>query len=130
MLFSKDYVEYNKFMVQNLFVYVKAKVQERYNQPGSLELKIQKIELLENVKENAFTNLKLKMSLEDVSNEFINQLDQLLNSYQGKCNVEFFVEDKAENMNVKLFSKKSKVAINDELIMELNKLTTLEYELN
>ncbi|MFO0434108.1 MAG: DNA polymerase III subunit alpha [Sphingobacteriaceae bacterium] len=130
MLFSKDYVEFNKFMVQNLFVYVKARIQERYNQPGSLELKIQKMELLENVKESAFSNLKLKMELESITEQFINQLDQVLGSYQGKCNVEFYVEDKKENMNVKLFSKKSKIAISEELINELNKFPNLEYELN
>jgi DNA polymerase-3 subunit alpha len=116
--------------VQNLFVYVKARIQERYNQPGRLELKIQKMELLENVKESAFSNLKLKMELESITEQFINQLDQVLGSYQGKCNVEFYVEDKKENMNVKLFSKKSKIAISEELINELNKFPNLEYELN
>jgi DNA polymerase-3 subunit alpha len=130
MLFSKDYVEHNKFMVQNLFVYVKARVQERYNQPGSLELKIQKIELLENVKENAFSTIKLKVDLEALNNEFIASLETLFNSSQGKCSVEFYVEDKKENMNVKLFSKKTKVAITNELMLELNKITNLEYELN
>ena len=30
MLFGKDFVEYNKYMVQGLFVYVRARVQERY----------------------------------------------------------------------------------------------------
>ena len=130
MLFSKDYIEYNKFMVQNIFVYIKAKIQERYNQAGILEIKIQKIELLENVKENAFNTLKLKMKLEDVSDKLINGLDQLLNNYQGKCNVEFVVEDKAENMHIKLFSKKNKVAINDELLMQIDKLSQIEYELN
>jgi len=130
MLFSKDYVEYNKFMVPNLFVYVKARIQERYNQPGSLELKIQKIELLENVKDNAFSTLKLKVDLEALNNEFISHLEQILNSSQGKCGVEFYVEDKKENMNVKLYSKKSKISINNELMVELNKITNLEYELN
>lgn len=130
MLFSKDYVEYNKFMVPNLFVYVKARVQERYNQPGSLELKIQKIELLENVKDNAFSTLKLKVDLEALNNEFILHLEQVLNSSQGKCGVEFYVEDKKDSMNVKLYSKKSKISINNELMVELNKITNLEYELN
>jgi DNA polymerase-3 subunit alpha len=130
MLFSKDYIEYNKFMVQNIFVYIKAKVQERYNQAGILEIKIQKIELLENVKENAFNTLKLKMNLEDVSDKLIGGLDHILNSYQGKCNIEFIVEDKSENMQIKLFSKKNKVAINEELLIQINKLSQVEYELN
>jgi len=130
MLFSGDYVNYNKFMVQNIFVYLKARVQERYNQSGSLEIKIQKIELLENVKENAFNTLKLKIGIDDVSDSLIKSLDLLLGTQEGKCNVEFLVEDKKENMQVKLFSKKNKITINDELLFQLEKLSSIEYELN
>lgn len=130
MLFSGDYVNYNKFMVQNIFVYLKARVQERYNQSGSLEIKIQKIELLENVKENAFNTLKLKIGIDDVSDSLIKSLDLLLATQEGKCNVEFLVEDKKENMQVKLFSKKNKITINDELLFQLEKLSSIEYELN
>ena len=60
MLFGKDFIEYNKYMVQGLFIFVKARVQERYNQPGSLEIKLSKIELLDEVKKNAFNLIKLK----------------------------------------------------------------------
>ena len=58
-------------MVSPLFVYVKAKVQERYGQPGSLELKIQKIELLELVKENIFSTMKLKLDANAINEELI-----------------------------------------------------------
>lgn len=130
MLFGKDFVEYNKFMVQGLFVYVKAKIQERYNQPGSLELKIQKIELLENVKENIFSTMKLKLDVNAVNEELIANLESILKASQGKCSVEFFVEDAAENMSVKLFSKSQKIAVSTELMNELDKLGSLTYELN
>ena len=130
MLFSKDYVEFNKFMVSNLFVFVKAIVQERYNQPGSLELKIQKMELLENVKESIFSNMKLKIDVNSLTDELINSIDAILIASQGKCNVEFFVEDAAENMSVKLFSKSRKITVNTELTNELDKLGSLTYELN
>ena len=82
MLFGKDFVEYNKYMVQGLFVFVKAKVQERYNQPGSLEIKISKIELLDDVKENAFSSIRMKVKLAYVNDDLINKLDTLINS---KC---------------------------------------------
>lgn len=130
MLFGKDFVEYSKFMVSPLFVYVKAKVQERYNQPGSLELKIQKIELLETVKENIFSSMKLKLDINAVNDELIANIESIFNLSQGKCSVEFFVEDVAENMSVKLFSKSQKIAVSTELMNELDKIGSLTYELN
>ena len=129
MLFGKDFVEYSKFMHANLFVYVKAKVQERYNQPGSLELKIQKIELLENVKENIFSTMKLKVDVNAINEELISSIESIFGASQGKCSVEFFVEDLTENMSVKLFSKSQKIAVSTELMNELDKIGKLTYEL-
>ena len=130
MLFGKDYIEYNKYMVNGIFIYVKAKIQDRFNQPNSLEIKIQKIELLENVRENIFSTMKLKVDVNAVNEEMINNIETVLKSSQGKCNVEFYIEDPIENINVRLYSKSQKVAITSELMMELNKIGDLTYELN
>lgn len=129
MLFGKDFVEYNKFMVANLFVFIKAKIQERYNQPGSLELKVQKIELLENIKENAFSTMKLKVNINQLNDELIKDMEALFKDNAGKCSIEFYVEDPAENISVKLYSKAMKVAVNTDLMMELEKMGAV-YELN
>jgi DNA polymerase-3 subunit alpha len=130
MLFSKDYVEFNKFMVNNLFVHVKARIQERYGQPGSLEIKINKMDLLENVKETIFTTMKLKIDVNYLTDDLINSIENILITSQGKCNVEFFVEDAAENMSVKLFSKSRKIAVSTDLTNELDKLSNVSYEVS
>jgi DNA polymerase-3 subunit alpha len=116
-------------MVQGLFVYVRAKVQERYNQPGSLEIKINKIELLNDVKTTAFNSIRLKVSLEEVNENLIGKLDRLINENAGKSNLEFFIEDEVNKQKVKLFSKKNKVEINDNFLLELDKLITINYDL-
>jgi DNA polymerase III subunit alpha len=130
MLFGKDFVEYNKYMVKGLFVFIKARVQERYNQPDSLELKLSKVELLEQVKENAFSAIKLKVKLQLLNEDLIGKLDKLINARAGKSNLEFYVEDEEEHLNVKLYSKKSKVAIDSEFLLELDKLTAVKYDLS
>jgi len=130
MLFGKDFVEYNKFMVKSLFVFVKAKVQERYGQPGSLEVKVQKIELLEQVKETIFSNMKLRVDINVINETLINDIETIFNASQGKCNVEFFVEDAVENISVKLPSKTCKIGITSDLTMALDKIGNVTYELS
>lgn len=130
MLFGKDFVEYQKFMVPQLFVFVKGRVQERYNQPGSLEFKVQKIELLDEIKQKAFSNLKVKIELSQLTDELITNLENLFKQYNGKSNVEFFVEDPTENMSIKLHSKGFKVAISNDLLFELDRLGSITTELN
>lgn len=130
MLFGKDFVEYSKFMVPQLFVFVKARVQERYNQPGSLELKVQKIELLDEIKQKAFSNLKLKIDVNNLTDELISNLENLFRQFEGKSNVEFFVEDPNENISIKLHSKGYKVAISNDLMFELERIGNVSCELN
>ncbi len=113
-----------------LFVFVKARVQERYNQPGSLELKIKSIELLETMKENSFNSIRLKIKLKELNEEVVQKLDQVMNEHQGKSSIEFFVEDEELKQSVKLFSRKSKVAINSEFLMAIDKFNAVKYELN
>lgn len=129
MLFGKDFVEYNKFMVQGLFVFVRARVQERYNQPGSLEIKLSKIELLDEVKKNAFNLIRLRVQLDNLDEDLVLKLDALMNRFEGKSSVEFFVEDQRQNQNLRLFSKRNKVAIDNEFLLELEKITALSYDL-
>lgn len=130
MLFGKDFVEYQKFMVPQLFIFVKARVQERYNQPRSLELKVQKIELLDDVKQKAFSNLKVKIDLNKLTDELISNLEALFRQFEGKMQSEFYVEDPTENISVKLHSKGYKVAINSDLIFELDRIGDVSCELN
>ncbi|WP_317900130.1 DNA polymerase III subunit alpha [Aurantibacillus circumpalustris] len=130
MLFGKDFIEYNKYMVQGLFIFVKARVQERYNQPGSLEIKLSKIELLDEVKKNAFNLIKLKIKLSKLDEAMVLKLEGLMNRFEGKSSVEFYVEDEEQHQNIKLFSKKNKIAIDNEFLMELEKFTEVQYDLN
>jgi len=129
MLFGKDFVEYQKFMVPQLFIFVKGKVQERYNQPGSLEFKVKKIEIMEEVKKKTFNNVKIKKELDKLTDELITNLENLFKQYNGKSNVEFYVEDSKENMSVKLHSKGFKVAISNDLLFELDRLGSVSTEL-
>ena len=105
-------------------------MQERYNQPGSLEIKLSKIELLDEVKKSAFNLIRLRIKLGQLDNDLVIKLEGLLNTPEGKSSVEFYVEDEDQHQNVKLFSKKSKVAIDNELLLELDKLPSVKYDLN
>ncbi len=129
-VFGKDFIEFNKYMVPNLFVFIKGRVQTRFNQPDNFEFKIQKIQLLSELKEKAFSSIKLKVALESINDEMIQKLDALLKQYPGKCNLEFLVEDNLENMSVKLFSKSYKIAINNDMMLDLDKMHELVYELS
>ena len=69
------------------------------------------------------------MGAGDVSHDFIDKIELLINTHPGKCNIEIHVEDKAENLSVKMYSKTKKIDINDAFMNEINRLSVLEYDL-
>ena len=129
-LYRNDYIDYNKFMVKGIFVYVKANIQSRYKQPDSLEIKLNKIELLETVKSNIFNLIKLRVKLNLITDDLILKLETLINNNVGKSNLEFYVEDDQTNQIVKLYSKKNKVGIDSDFLEKLGKIPEIKYELN
>jgi DNA polymerase III subunit alpha len=129
ILFGDDYIKYRNYLIEGLQICVKAKVQTRFGQAGNFECKIQKIDLLSEMKDKTFSSIKLKVGTGDVSNDFIDKIELLINTHPGKCGIEIHVEDKTENLSVKMFSKTKKIDINDELMNELNRLNGVECEL-
>src|ERR1700757_1335687 len=129
ILFGEDYIKFKNYMSEGFQVFVRAKVQTRFGQAGNFECKIQKIDLLSEIKDKTFSSIKLKVGAGDVSTDFIDKIEKLINTHPGKCSVEIHVEDKAENLSVKMFSKTKKIDINDDFMNEINRLTVLEYDL-
>ena len=86
-------------------------------------------ELLDEVKKNAFNMIRLRVKLDKLDEELVLKLDALMNRFEGKSNVEFFVEDTEQRQNIKLYSKRNKVAIDTEFLLELDKLAELTYDL-
>ena len=141
--FKKEYTNSNwdeipsdvQSMISKVFqdinnVYVKANIQPRYKQPDSLEIKLNKIELLETVKSNIFNLIKLRVKLNLITDDLILKLETLINNNVGKSNLEFYVEDDQTNQIVKLYSKKNKVGIDSDFLEKLGKIPEIKYDLN
>ena len=67
----------------------------RYNQPDNLEFKIQKIELLAELKDKAYKGIRLKVGVSNLNEELNEKIIQLISDYSkdGKSFVEMVIED-------------------------------------
>ena len=103
-LFGNNYLEFSKYMIQDLYVMIYAIVQEkgsdyRYkaprnpNLPKVWELKIQKIEMLDEVKDKLVEKLTLSIPLEQLDEELCDSLIDLINTHKGKANLYFDLID-------------------------------------
>jgi DNA polymerase-3 subunit alpha len=114
-LFGKDYENLMKFMQTGYFLLIKATVQERYNNPAELEVKIKHITLLGNAKDDlkCFT---INVPVAEVSPFFAEEISNVVKKNNGK--IEFrvrFIDDK-KHISVDLFSRKYRIGITPEML--------------
>jgi DNA polymerase-3 subunit alpha len=114
-LFGKDYENLMKFMQTGYYLLVKATVQERYNNPAELEVKVKQITLLGNAKDDlkCFT---LNVPVADVSPFFAEEMLNVVRNNAGKIEFRVRFIDGRKNISVDLFSRKYRIGITSEML--------------
>jgi DNA polymerase-3 subunit alpha len=128
-LFGNDYTTYRNFLKENLFVAIIAKIQERGSdwkfkpkddgQPKEMEVRIQKMELLENVAEKLLRKLTISLQLGSIDSVLTNKLLSLLGENQGNTELFLEVHDPESSSNLKLKSRRLSINVTPQLIKEL-----------
>jgi DNA polymerase-3 subunit alpha len=129
-VFGEEYLRFRHFLVQGAFLYVKGKIQERWNQPDNMEFKISAIQLLPELRDKLAKSITIQIPLGEISDSFIEKMLSLVSSNPGPCNVKFTVYDRAENLSIDMPSKKVKVSLSNDFIQSLETTPELKYRLN
>jgi DNA polymerase III subunit alpha len=126
-LFGKNYIEFGKYMIKDLYLYINAIVQERGadfkfkkpetnpDAPKELELKIQKIEVFNDVKDKLVNTLTLTIRLQQLTLDFAEELNDLILKNKGNVNLYVNVVDELSPNKVKLFSRQHRFQMNTEV---------------
>ena len=134
VLFGEDYVKFKLYMTPGYFVFIRGKVQPRWNQSDSMEFKISTMQLLSEVREKLLKNLTITIALSEISDDFINKLSDILDENskksKGTCSVKFQVVDRDENLAIDLPSKKIKISPDNEFLDSISRSLNVTYKLN
>ncbi|MDR1679947.1 MAG: DNA polymerase III subunit alpha [Prevotellaceae bacterium] len=142
MLFGNDYMEFGNFLKKDLSVLVQGVVQERgadwkrrdaapNDTPQPLEFKIRKMSLLGTVDEMEVKKLTLNVSLEQLSESFLNDMSEALKDNTGK--ISLFVDVTEGDRVLKLYSRNIKVRLTKELkdfLREKQRQELLDFKLS
>ena len=116
-LFSDDYLKFKQYLEPEYFLYIKSKVQTRFNSSDQLEVKIHTIKLLPEVGNALAKSLTVSIDLEKINANSVIRLDKIFSEYPGKLPVKFSVRDNEQR--VELASKNVKVNFNKKLFEQL-----------
>jgi len=120
-LFKEDYLKYKHFFEIGAFLYVTGKVQQRFNQ-DQYEVKVGKVELLQDVRAAKVKAIVLNIKLESVNDEMIRELDRIFRENQGTTPVRFRIHDMEMNYYIDLLSKGTKIDFSNRFLDEIAKI--------
>lgn len=117
-LFSKQYVEYKNFLEKGFKLFLIGKVEPRYNDPNQFDFRIKQIKLLDEMEVNA---LAIKLKVDDVSTDMINEMNALFENNKGASDLRFLIYDPESKIWVQMTSKNTKIEINQDILGYLDK---------
>jgi len=108
-LFSEDYLRFKHFMDEGQHVFIKVKIEPRYDNPDQLTLKVLHVSLLAEVIEKNAKLLTLTFPIDELNDEAVDKIHQLVTNNKGKCRLRIRVIDQEKAFNIELQSKKFRV---------------------
>jgi len=108
-VFSEEYLKWKHFLDEGQYVFIKARIEPRFDNPDQFVVRINSMVLLSEMMEKFARVLVLTINLNILVEDTITQLHQLAKNHKGKCNLRFRIQDESENINIELPSKKYRI---------------------
>ncbi len=129
-LFGKDYLEFKPFIeTNNTMLHICGRYQLRYNSEAEYEFKINKINLLSDIRTKLTKFLTLELSSLEVNDNLIKEIDNIVSRYPGKTRLKLRFIDEEEKIVVGVSSSAKTIDLSNDLFKELD-THRLRYGLN
>ena len=92
----------------------------------NLEFKISSIVLLSELIDNEVRDLNLRISVDDINEDLVDQLVEILSNNKGKHSLVFNLVDYENKYDVNLLSRKIKVKIDKQFLEKINNLKKIK----
>ncbi|MFN8298520.1 MAG: DNA polymerase III subunit alpha [Chitinophagales bacterium] len=128
-LFGKDYLSFKTYIeTPGALLHLTGRYQQRWNNPNEYEFKIQKIELLSDIRSKLVRALTLELGLGEVTEQMIEDITALVSKYPGKVKLRLKFRDEEEGILLGMKSN-ANIDLNNDLLRELETMN-ITYSLN
>jgi DNA polymerase III subunit alpha len=127
-LYSEEYLKYKHLIADGMYVFIRARVEGRFDDPNQLVIRISTMVLLSEVMEKFTKSLAITLPLGELNPTRITGLLDLAKKHKGKAALRIRVEDPDDHTSVDLPSKKYRVNPR-EMITALASVPDLEVRL-
>ena len=129
-LWGQDWIDWGRYMQPGLFLYIHAKVQPKQWRQDELEVKINKIKLLPDIKDKMIERITITTTLDSLDNTMLTELTALIHEHPGNTELCFIIKDNEDMMQAHLTSKSLKISVGRKLVLYLKNHPELEFNIN
>ena len=108
-------------------------MKNKWNNPDELEFKVDNISLLSKTREKHVKELHIKLDIENINKNLIDELNKNFDSAKGgNCHLKVTVlsRNNGKNISVDMISRDIKFHLNDDIIKTLNSRSELGFLIN
>ena len=129
-LFGDDWTRWSSQMKENYTVYVTAKCMHRFAHSDRMELKIQSVEQMYDVKERKLEKLTLTLDADGIDEEMVSEMAAMIDQYPGETQLLIQLKMAGEQNPVTLTSRDKRVDVNRQLLTYIKSNENIEYKIN
>ena len=129
-LWGEAWASWANFMSEGNAIFVNASVQPGKYNANRIEIKVNKVQFLVDVKDDLIKNITISLPLSSVSEDFVLTLNEMFDSNPGTADLYFHILDPEGKMNVKLHSRTKKITVNRQLIELIEGNDEMSYKIN
>jgi DNA polymerase-3 subunit alpha len=126
-MFGEEYVKFKGYLNQGWFLYVVGSIEPGKWDKTKLEFKFKTVELLADIKDKMTKSITLDVNIDEVSDDFIQQIDTIVNGNSGNCKFSFNLIDRKEKNTVLLTSRSKKISLTDEVLDTFDNMPGVVY---
>jgi len=129
LMFNEEYLKRKHLLEIGSKVFVVAKVEERFHQPGVYELRINDMFLLAEAMNKLAKNIILSIKANEVDDELVTTLARIAKENSGDCVIVISLDDPESGKTLKMKTSNIKVEPRS-FVFEIQKIKKLEYQIN
>ncbi len=128
-MFGRDYETFRNYFYEGYSLMIKGVFTDSTWKKGELEFRIKSILLLSNVRDQLIRNLVIKIPLDNLSDELLEEFRKK-SAKSGNVTMKFMVYDPADRMSIEMYSRSYRIELSNQLIDFLRSSPELEFKVS
>ena len=130
LLGGQDYVNFSNYLEVGRFLYIRGKVQGKWQRADEFEFRPVQIQLLSDIREKLCKEIRIQTDVQHIDEMWVAEFDNLLKKYPGGISLFLQIVDNQEKMDVRMLSRNYKISPTNEFIADLKNFEGLSWRLN